>query len=45
MYQLIFGFMAVPAIGVATKLRIPDLVADSPMTAEELAGLVNADAT
>jgi hypothetical protein len=44
MHQLIFGFMAVPAIGVAAKLRIPDLVADSAMTAEELAALTNADA-
>ena len=44
MYQLIFGYMAVPAIGVAAKLRIPDLIADSAMTAEELAGLTSADA-
>ena len=44
MYQLIFGYMAIPAIGVAAKLRKPDLIADSAMTAEELAGLTNADA-
>jgi len=44
MYELIFGFMAVPAIGVAARLRIPDLIADSAMTVEELAGPTNADA-
>jgi hypothetical protein len=44
MYQLIFGYMAVPAIGVAAKLRIPDLIAGSAMSAEELAGLTSADA-
>jgi hypothetical protein len=43
MYQLIFGFMATPAIGVAAKLRIPDLIADSAKTADELASLTNAD--
>ncbi len=44
MYQFIFGFMALPAIAVATKLGIPDLLADSTRTIDELAHATNAHA-
>jgi hypothetical protein len=44
MYQLIFGFMAVPAIAVASRLGIPDLLSESAKTVDELANATNAHA-
>lgn len=43
LYQLVFGFMALPAIAVAAKLSVPDLVAESPKTLDELARATKAD--
>lgn len=42
--QLLFGFAASRAIGVAAELRIADHLQQGPKTAEELAALVNAHA-
>jgi hypothetical protein len=42
MHQLIFGFMALPAIAVAAKLGIADLVGESAKTVDELANATNA---
>jgi hypothetical protein len=44
MYQLIFGFMALPAIATVAKLGIPDLLADLPRTLDELVQATNAHA-
>jgi hypothetical protein len=44
MYQFIFGYMAAPAIAVAAKLSLPDLIAESPKTLDELARATKADA-
>jgi len=42
MHQLIFGFMALPAIAAAAKLGIADLVGQSPKTVDELADATKA---
>jgi O-methyltransferase domain/Dimerisation domain len=42
MHQLIFGFMALPAIAVAAKLGIADLITESAKTVDELANATNA---
>ena len=44
MHQLIFGFMALPAIAAAAKLGIADLVGQSPKTVDELADATKAHA-
>ena len=44
MHELIFGFMALPAIAAAAKLGIADLVEQSPKTVDELADATKAHA-
>jgi Dimerisation domain len=44
MHQLIFGFIALPAIAAAAKLGIADLVGQSPKTVDELADATKAHA-
>jgi hypothetical protein len=44
MYEFVFGYMALPAIATAAKLNIPDLVAESAKTLDELARATKADA-
>lgn len=39
--QLIFGFFPSAVLSVAVRLRIPDLVADGPMSSDELADATN----
>ncbi|MFJ3973833.1 methyltransferase [Streptomyces sp. NPDC090021] len=44
LYRLAFGFMPAQMIHVAARLRIPDLLAEGPRTATELAKLTGSDA-
>jgi hypothetical protein len=43
MLQILNSFLTVQAVFVAAKLRVPDLLAESPRTADELAGDTGAD--
>jgi hypothetical protein len=43
LFEMLFGFTVTQALGAAVRLGIPDLVADRPRTAHELARAVGAD--
>ena len=44
-FRIVSGMWAAQAVATAAKMRIPDLLADGPKTAQEVAKAINADAS